>query len=192
MAGQYTSALEIAAMITGLIGVWFTVKENVWCFPIGIVNVSLYAYLFLTPGVRLYADALLQCIYIVLLFYGWKNWLRKDRVEKEFVTRVQLKTKINLVIIFLLSTAALYLFLLKFTDASLPLVDSSLTCASLIAQWMIAKKNLENWILWIIVDAIYLPVYILKKLPLTAGLYFIFLIMAVLGYYKWKKDLARA
>ena len=72
--GQVTSWLEIAAMLTGIAGVWLTARQNILCFPIGIINVVLYAWLFFSPGIQLYADALLQCIYVFLLIYGWMQW----------------------------------------------------------------------------------------------------------------------
>ena len=189
--GQSTSLLELIAMLTGIAGVWLTMKENIWCFPIGIINVSLYAWLFISPGVRLYADALLQCIYILLLFYGWMRWSDKNK-KNEIIHPIKIKSgiSIKLFLFCLISTIALALFLQKFTDASYPWLDSALTCTSLAAQWMIAKKIIENWIVWIIVDIVYLPLYLLKHLPLTAILYAIFLVLAFKGYSEWKKNLA--
>jgi nicotinamide mononucleotide transporter len=187
--GQSTSWLEIIAMLTGLVGVWLTVKENIWCFPIGIINVSLYALLFLTPGVRLYADALLQTIYIILLFYGWTNWaVKKNKIEVIHPIQINKSTLIRVLILTITGTILLSFFLSEYTDASFPWLDSLLTCSSLAAQWMIAKKYIENWIVWIVVDVIYLPLYIFKQLPLTAVLYFIFLIFAWKGYKDWKKN----
>ena len=188
--GQNASWLEILAMLTGIAGVWLTMKENIWCFPIGIINVSLYAWLFLTPGIRLYADALLQGIYILLLFYGWMNWADNNKNKDSRDTfNIQPKTALRLSFIVLISTVALAIFLQTFTNASYPWLDSALTCASLASQWMIAKKMIENWIVWIVVDIIYLPLYFVKHLPLTTFLYAIFLLMALKGYIEWKKNL---
>ncbi len=188
--GQTTNWLEVIAMITGIAGVWLTMKENIWCFPIGIINVSLYAWLFMTPGIRLYADALLQCIYILLLFYGWMNWTdRNKKKDTNHTINISSKTSLKLLIISLLSTIVLAVFLQTFTNASYPWLDSALTCASLASQWMIAKKMIQNWIVWIVVDLIYLPLYFVKNLPLTAILYFMFLILAFKGYSEWKKNL---
>lgn len=185
--GQTTSWLEIVAMLTGLAGVWLTIRQNIWCFPIGIVNVGLYAWLFFSPGIRLYADALLQCIYVFLLIYGWIRWKENEKFFEHAVP-----IKINTTILsklFLLNIAAtifLSLFLQEYTNASFPWLDSALTCLSLSAQWMVAKKYIENWIVWIIVDVAYLPLYLSKQLPLTAILYAVFLLMAFKGYYTWK------
>ncbi len=188
--GQSTSWLEVIAMLTGIAGVWLTMKENIWCFPIGIINVSLYAWLFISPGIRLYADALLQCIYILLLFYGWMNWAdRNKKKEASHTFKIPSKTAIKLFFIFLAATIVLAFFLQHYTNASYPWLDSALTCSSLAAQWMIAKKIIENWIVWIVVDIIYLPLYFVKHLPLTTILYAIFLLLAFKGFLEWKKNL---
>jgi nicotinamide mononucleotide transporter len=171
--GQRTNLMELSAMLTGIAGVWLTIRENTWCFP-----------------VRLYADALLQCIYVFLLLFGWVRWANKNKGTKA-IHPVIIKPKIKkkLLIIFVLSTFIMAVFLQEFTLASYPWLDSALTCSSLIAQWMIAKKHIENWIVWIVVDIIYIPLYIVKNLPLTAFLYFIFLLLALNGYREWKKKL---
>jgi nicotinamide mononucleotide transporter len=183
------SWIEIIAMLTGIAGVLLTIKQNIWCFPVGIVNVSLYAYLFLTPGIRLYADALLQCIYILLLVYGWIRWKNDKEIPHYF--NIGKKSSLKLLLIFILSTIIISLFFQEYTNASLPWLDATLMCGSLAAQWMIAKKYIENWIIWIAVNVIYLPLYIYKELYLTAFLYFIFLLLALAGYKEWKKYFER-
>jgi nicotinamide mononucleotide transporter len=186
--GQTTSWLEIAAMLTGLAGVWLTMRQNIWCFPIGIVNVVLYAWLFFSPGIRLYADALLQCIYVLLLIYGWIRWKENEKYfERTIPLKIDSKSLSKIFLINIAATILLAGFLQKYTNASYPWLDSALTCLSLSAQWMIAKKYIENWIVWIVVDLAYLPLYLSKNLPLTAILYTLFLLMAFKGYQEWKK-----
>lgn len=188
LLGQSTSLLEIAAMLTGILGVWLTVKHSVWCFPIGIVNVLLYAWLFFSPSVRLYADTLLQCIYVVLLVYGWMQWNKKDNTEEEFSPeKLTIKEWKNCILLFVAGSVTLGYFFMKFTDAALPWLDSALTSASLIGQWMVAKKKIENWGLWMLANAIYIPLFYIKHLPLTSLLYCIFFWMAISGYMEWKK-----
>ncbi len=175
-------------MLTGLAGVLLTMRQNIWCFPIGIINVILYAWLFFSPGIRLYADALLQCIYVVLLIYGWMQWKENKKIfENSYPVKIDSKILSKLFLINVAATILLAAFLQKFTDASYPWMDSALTCLSLSAQWMIAKKYIENWIVWIIVDLAYLPLYLSKHLPLTTVLYFLFLLMAFKGYKEWKQ-----
>lgn len=191
--GQPTSWLEIAAMLSGVAGVWLTMREKIWCFPVGILNVTLYAILFFSPDVRLYADAILQCLYILLLIYGWYKWSDRNKKQKVILpSYINKQTGIRLAIVLVLSSLAFSYFLVNFTNASYPRLDSVLTCASLCAQWMIARKIIENWIVWIIVNLVYIPLYVSKQLPLTAILYSIFLILAVRGYLEWKKHIYRA
>ncbi len=184
--GQETSALEITGFITGVLGVWLTIRRKILCFPIGIINVLIYAYLFQSENVRLYADALLQIIYLILLVYGWMVWNRSKN-EKEEIRTVSILLAKKLVIIGVLSTIALGVFLSHYTNASLPYLDAILTIISLIAQWMIAKKMIENWLLWIVVNTIYIPLYVYKGLAFTSILYLLFLILAINGWYNWRK-----
>ncbi len=185
--GQTTSLLEITGILTGLIGVWLTIRKNILCFPVGIINVAVYAFMFSSEGIRLYADALLQCIYLILLVYGWIHWKKSIKIlEEEKSSTSFFSTK--LILISLTSFILLSVFLHLYTDASLPWLDSALTILSLVAQYMIARKMIANWILWIIVDIVYVPLYIYKKLPLTAILYFVFLLLAIKGFYDWKKN----
>ncbi len=184
--GQETSALEITGFITGVLGVWLTIRRKILCFPIGIINVLIYAYLFQSENVRLYADALLQIIYLILLIYGWMVWNRSKN-EKEEIRTVSILLAKKLVIIGVLSTIALGVFLSHYTNASLPYLDAILTIISLIAQWMIAKKMIENWLLWIVVNTIYIPLYVYKGLAFTSILYLLFLILAINGWYNWRK-----
>ena len=188
--GQQTDILEIVAMVTGVIAVWLTAKNNIWCFPVGIINVCLYAFLFFSPAIRLYADGGLQLVYIVLLGYGWFNWKKINAISsKANITRLPLHSILKLSVITVFATLLLGYLLKNYTDASFPFIDSLLTSASLVAQWMIAKKYLENWIVWIIADIIYIPIYISKNLPLTAVLYFIFLGLAIVGFIDWRKNI---
>ncbi|HQW22350.1 MAG TPA: nicotinamide riboside transporter PnuC [Bacteroidia bacterium] len=184
---QPTSIIEILGIITGLLGVWLTIRKNIWCFPVGIVNVTTYALMFSSEGIRLYADAILQCIYLLLLIYGWIQWKKNRKTFDTFNYPAQLFTT-KLIYISFLAYFLLSLFLQEFTNASLPWLDSALTILSLVAQWMIARKLIANWIIWIIVDAVYVPLYFYKGLPLTSILYFIFLLLAVKGYMDWRKN----
>lgn len=185
--GQQTSLLEVLGIITGLAGVWLTVRQNILCFPVGIVNVTLYAIMFSSEGIRLYADSLLQCIYLCLLIYGWIHW-KKSRKSFTIPAMTFATFSTKMILISVSSFFALSIFLQEFTNASLPWLDSALTILSLVAQWMVARKIIANWLLWIIVDLVYVPLYFYKGLPLTSILYFIFLVLAIKGYFDWKKE----
>lgn len=177
-------------MITGVVGVWLTLKQNVWCFPVGMLNVLLYAWLFFTPSIRLYADASLQLIYFILLAYGWYIWIKPDSQSKKIAPSKTTLSEWKIISIIILPAIFLLAwFLQTYTDADLPWSDSSLTVISLIAQWMVAKKKIENWLLWILVDVLYIPMYIYKELPLMAFLYLLFLLLAIKGLKEWKRTL---
>jgi nicotinamide mononucleotide transporter len=184
--GEQISWLEIAGTVFGILGVWLTIKQNIFCFPAGIINVALYAYLFFTS--KLYADAGLQVVYIGLLVYGWIQW-KNANTENHDVSISDNATRILVLILGIGATFFLGTFLYSKTDASLPYLDALTTVMSLVAQWMIAKKKIENWIIWIAVDIIYVGMYIYKELYLTSGLYFIFILLAISGYKEWKKSL---
>lgn len=186
--GQPVSWLELIAVATGLLGVWLTVRKNIWCFPVGLVNVLLYSFIFFSPDVRLYADAGLQLFFGVLLIYGWLSWRQNQtgleiRIEK---TSKQEWLAIGLFIFLLTLTAGWLLH--RFTEASFPILDSTLTAFSIVAQWMTARRRLENWWLWIVVNIVYIPLYWTKKLPFTALLYVFFLGLAIHGAITWYKS----
>ena len=186
--GFYLDPFELFGTIFGIIGVWLTIKENILCFPVGIVNVGLYAWLF--ASAKLYADSALQVIYIALLIYGWYNWIHGKKKDEELpVTGFQLRQWIPILFIGLLLFLSIRFILINYTDGHLPNWDSLTMGMSLIAQWMIAKKKVENWIIWIIADIIYVGMYIYKDLYLTAFLYSIFIILAVVGYMDWRSKM---
>jgi nicotinamide mononucleotide transporter len=185
--GEQITFVELTGTVFGILGVWLTVRENILCFPTGIVNVALYAWLFYKS--HLYADALLQIIYILLLIYGWYVWIRKKNYSELHVTKSSGNLLLFLFILCVISTIGIGTFFRYKTDASLPYVDSFTTALSLVAQWMIAKKKIENWLVWIVADVIYVGMYVYKHLYFTSFLYLIFIILAVTGLQQWKKDL---
>jgi len=185
--GEQITRIEIAGTLFGILGVWLTIRQNIYCFPAGIINVTLYALLFFNS--KLYSDAALQIIYVILLIYGWIQWNNHNRKKELMVNKTEKRQMIILLITVVCASFFLGTFLYKKTDASLPYLDASTTSMSLIAQWMIAKKKIENWIIWIVTDVIYVGMYIYKSLYLTSFLYFIFILLAVKGYSEWKKSL---
>jgi len=190
LLGQSTSILELFAMLTGLFGVWLTIRQNVFCFPVGIINVALYAWLFYTPGIQLYADALLQVFYLVLLAYGWSQWSKRKNGSAFIATRSSALFLIRVALLTLITWIIFGFLFQHYTSASLPWIDSLLTSMSLAAQYMIAKKKIENWFAWIAADAAYVPMYFYKHLPLTGILYLIFLLMAIRGWKEWNDERA--
>ena len=180
---------EILAVIFGIISVYLSTREHIWSWPTALVNVALYFIVFLEA--KLYADMGLQVIYFALSLYGWYEWLYGGENRTELhVSRVTRSLGLRLLLIGLASAALLGTILARFTDASLPYLDSATTSTSLVAQWMMTRKILENWAVWVVVDVVYVGMFIFKKLYLTAGLYAVFLVLAVMGFIQWKRSLA--
>lgn len=182
------TAYEAVGWITGIACVWLAAKQNVWTWPLGLVSTGLYVVVFYS--VRLYADMGLNAFYFITSIYGWYIWLYggKNKTERR-VGRVGKKEMLVLLIIGTVFTLGLGYFLENYTDADLSYTDSATTAVSLIGYWMMAKKQIENWIVWLVVDVVYVGVYAYKGLYLTSFLYFIYLILCVKAYADWKKEL---
>ena len=179
---------EIIATILGLISVWLTVRQNILCWPTGLVMVGLYVVIFFRA--RLYADAGLQVVYIALQIYGWYEWQRGGKGHSKLtVTRITLRLGLLLSGVAILATALMGYGLATKTDAALPYWDSAATAMSLVAQWMLARKLIENWLVWIAVDVLSIGIYIVKGLYPTTVLYAAFLVLAALGWIEWRKTL---
>ena len=179
--------IEMLGFVSGGWTVWLTVKENVWNWPIGIANSAFFLVLFLRSG--LYADSGLQVFYIVLGLLGWYWWLYggKDRTQLN-VQHASAKTLIALAAIIMIATWPFAIYLRSIQDAA-PFLDALTTVLSLVAQYLLTKKYIENWYIWMFVDVIYIGLYIYKQLNLTAVLYFIFLCMCVRGFIEWRQTL---
>ena len=179
-----TTWLEAASFVTGAVCVWLTVKENVWNFPIGLVNDATFCMVFF--GSRLFADANLQVVYFVLGVIGWYLWLYGG--EKRTELHIARASKLENVLVgmgVVAMTVGMWQTL-HFVGGSASFWDALTTAISLGAQWLLNKKRLENWLLWILADIIYVPLYAYKHLYLTSFLYAVFLIMAVMGYFQWR------
>lgn len=182
------SLLELAGAITGVAGVWLAARQNIWTWPVSLISVGVYVIVFYDA--RLYADMGLNAFYVVTSLYGWYLWLYggKGHTERK-VGRVKRSEMITLLTLGAAFTVGLGYFLENYTDADLSYTDSATTAVSLIGYWMMAKKQIENWIVWIVVDVVYVGVYTYKELYITSILYFVFLILCVVGYQDWKKSL---
>lgn len=188
--GIGTTPLEVLGFLTGAICVYLNTRQNVLGWFFGIINAVLYAAVFWQ--VRLYADMGLQGYYFLTSIYGWWMWKFGGKSHDGVrVTQTPVKLYPLFVFIFIAATLSWGFLLGKFTNGTLTYADSALTIASLIAQWMMARKYLENWIIWIVADVCYVAMYFYKDLHLTAILYFVFLVLAVMGYIQWKRDLEK-
>jgi nicotinamide mononucleotide transporter len=189
----YDNYLEVLGAITGLIYLYFSINQLIWLWPLGIITSFLYIFVFFQA--KFYADMSLQFYYLIVSFYGWYHWIKgrkvnvDDGIEKLPVIRAKVKTIALLILItFILSFVAGY-FLDNNTDSPIPYWDAFTTSGSIVATWMLARKMIENWIFWVVIDFVALGTYLYKGLFATAVLFLVYTFMAVIGFYKWKKSL---
>jgi nicotinamide mononucleotide transporter len=183
MGNDHVSWAEILGFVTGAAGVWLTVKRHIANFPIGIANSGFFLILFATS--RLWADSSLQILYVVLGFVGWWQWLHGGPERSRLVVgRTPRWIFAGAAIFVIFGTWGLTILLGSVHDIA-PFWDALTTCLSLVAQAFLNWKKLENWYFWIAADVIYVPLYVVKRLDLTAIVYVLFLSMCFLGLREW-------
>ncbi len=176
-------ATETFGFVTGIWGVWLQVRENVWNWPVQLVSSAFYVVVFFRA--RLFADTMLNVIYLGLYVLGWYWWLRGgDRRTALHIERLGLGLAAVLALVGVAATAGMTVFLTSVRDAA-PFLDALTTVMSLIALFLIARKLFEAWWVWIAVNTIYVGLYLYKSLALTALLYAIFAVLSVAGWLNW-------
>ena len=182
--------LEITAVIFGLLSVLYAKKDNILVFPTGIISTSIYVYLLWKWS--LLGDMMINGYYFIMSIYGWYLWTRKKEGEDEYpISTLSNKEKSIAFAIFIgtiVFVVAVYLFFDKFTTWS-AYVDTVVTGIFFVGMWLMAKRKIENWILWIIGDIISIPLYFFKGYTFTSIQYIVFTIIAFYGYLEWKKTL---
>ena len=182
------STLEIIATITGILAVGLQAKEKIWAWPFAIVSVAILAYIFFFQ--KLYSDFGLHIIYIFLNIYGWVIWSNKADNEEVTPTLVMNWNQIGVAaVISIIGTMVLGYLMDTKTDADVPYFDAFTTCGSLVAQFLLAKKYLQNWSFWIVVDLVAIPLYIYKELYVVAFLFVVYLVICVYGYFSWRRGI---
>lgn len=179
--------IEGIAVITGILCVWFNVRQNILTWPTAIVSSAIFAVVFFDA--RLYTTMLLQGLFIVISIYGWRAWLTGGPEGGTLlVTRIKLKTSLLLSALLVLGTIGFIYILTSFAESNHPILESITTSLSVIASWMAARKLLESWLVWITTDLIYLGLYFVTELYLTLLLYALYLGLATSGYLQWRKS----
>ncbi len=183
------SYVEGVAVVTSFLCVWFYTRQNVWSWPLAIVSAVLYIFVFFQA--RFYAQMVLQGVYIIISIYGWYQWLYGGAQHSALkVSRVTRATALVLAGIVVVGTGVVaYVLATYTTHAAIPFWDALTTVMSLTAQWMLAKKILENWLVWIVADIIYVGMFVYQGLYLTAILYAGFWVLAILGFLAWRKSM---
>ncbi|GAA4368307.1 nicotinamide riboside transporter PnuC [Hymenobacter saemangeumensis] len=183
-----TTGLEWVAVLTGFACVWLAAREKILNFPVAIVSCALYMLVY--HRAQLYSDRNLQVLFVVLSLYGWYEWLHGGRGGAELqVSRTRPVEWAGCLLLVAGYTAGYGYYLRNHTDASLPYLDSLTTAISIAAQFLLMRKRLENWLLWILVDLMYVPLLWYKQLYPTSILYALYLALAAYGYRQWQQHL---
>jgi nicotinamide mononucleotide transporter len=180
------SWIELFGALISAWAVWLTAQRRPWCWPVGLLSVAVYVWIF--AAARLYSDALLQIAFALLIVYGWHKWLRNlgddGRVQIAALPLQQALTQIALGV---LGALTLGFAMHRWTDATLPWLDAALTAFSLVAQWWQGRRHIAAWWLWIVVDVIYVGEYVYKHLMITSVLYAGFIVLAAIGMRNWRE-----
>lgn len=180
--------LEITAIIFGLLSVWYAKKNNILVFPTGIINTAIYTYLLWKW--ELLGDMIINSYYVIMSFYGWYHWTRKKESEIEFpidkATKKELNWSLFIFISSIIFVVLVYTHFNKLTSWT-AYVDTLTTGIFFAGMWLMVKRKIENWILWIVGDIISIPLYFCKGYTFTSIQYIIFTIIAVYGYLEWRK-----
>jgi nicotinamide mononucleotide transporter len=180
--------IEWSGTFFGLICVILTVRQNIWCWPTGLLQVLLYIFVFYEA--RLYSDMILHIIYVILQIYGWWAWLYGSKDHGKLpVSRIKITMALVWAAVAIFGSFVVGFMMHCYTNAALPYWDACIMVLSLIAQYLMARKILESWIIWIVVDVLALGVYSVKGLYTTTGLYGVFLVLSILGLLSWKKTI---
>lgn len=185
-----SNKIELLGAILGIAYIFFSIRQNILTWPTGLATSALYIVVFFQS--KFYADMGLQVYYVGISIYGWYYWIKGNKPENSTTVPVRQISKnlwLKLIAIAILLYFAILIILLNFTDSDVPFMDSFTTALSIIATWMLAKKYIEQWLIWIFVDIISAGLYIYKELWPTVILFAVYTVMAYLGYTKWKKDL---
>jgi len=184
--------IELLGLIFGLLYIVLSIKENIWCWPAGLITSALYIYVFFNT--KFYADMGLQVYYLLVSVYGWYYWMFGSKSKKQDdlkISRTNARLAVLLSLAFVILFTLISYILVNFTDSEVPYWDSFTTAASFVATWMLARKIIEHWIIWVIVDTVSLGLYIYKGLYPTVILFAVYTILAILGYFEWKKQLRK-
>jgi nicotinamide mononucleotide transporter len=187
LANLLQDPLEVTAVAFGILSVWLSTRQHIASWPTAMVNVALFFVVF--ARARLYADMGLQAIYFGLSAYGWYEWKFGGAGRTELpVSRTTARTAAWLASLAVVGTLALGTYLHRATDAALPYLDSALAVCSLLAQWMMTRKLLENWLAWIALDVVYVGMFLVRGLSLTAINYAVYLALAAIGFVQWRRS----
>ena len=193
--------LEIIGTIVGLVYLWLEYRASIYLWIAGIIMPAIYIFVYYDAG--LYADFGINIYYLGAAVYGWMMWKYGSFVRRKLhlhikeglqelpITRMPIKYCLPLGIVFVVTFVGIAWILIRFTNSNVPWLDSFTTALSIVGMWMLARKYVEQWWAWIVVDIVSAGLYVYKDLNFTAGLYALYTIIAIFGYFKWKRMMER-
>ena len=182
--------LDILTTVLGLIYIWLEYRASIALWFVGVIMPALDVWLYWSHG--LYGDAGMAVYYTLAAVYGFYIWkFKKTRKQKQSLPIIHLPRRQYLpaTLFFLFAWGATYYILVNWTNSTVPLLDSFTNALSFVGMWALARKYLEQWFFWIVVDAVCCFLYVQKGIPFKAGLYGLYVVIAIAGYYKWKQQL---
>jgi nicotinamide mononucleotide transporter len=188
---KQTSTLEYIAVFFGIASVWFSKKENIMVYPVGLVNTTIYVYLSLKG--ELFGEASVNLYYTVISIYGWILWSKKDTQQQQVlqITNSTKKQWVHQILFFAAFFIAIYFSLLYLKNAfyanTIPLADAFASATAFTGMWLMAKKKVESWGWWIATNIASIPLYSIKGYQVTSIYYLILLVLAVFGLIEWKR-----
>lgn len=179
--------IEIIGAVIGLLYLYLEYKASIWLWPVGILMPIIYIYIFYHS--KFYADMGINVYYFFASIYGWMQWKKNksQHLPEANITYTPKYLYLRLFVIFLLLFSAISSVLIKFTDSPVPFGDGFTTALSIVAMWMLAKKYIEQWLLWIVVNIVSFILFFWKGLYPTGILFIVYSIIPIFGYLKWKK-----
>ena len=187
MTFDWSIVLQCVGTALGLLYLWLEYKANIWLWVVGAIMPIVHGVLYLQSGI--YADAAMQLYYVVAGIYGLAVWKRRPRKSDDGKIRHTPKGwVVPLVAVYALLHVAIYFVLVEFTDSRVPVLDSMSTSLCIVAMWMLSRKLVEQWLVWLVVDMISVGLYLYKGIPITSGLYMLYCILAIAGYLRWRRQ----
>lgn len=191
MTFDWSIVLQCVGTALGLLYLWLEYKANIWLWVVGAIMPVVHGVLYLQSGI--YADAAMQLYYVVAGIYGLAVWKRRPRKSDDGKIRHTPKGwVVPLVAVYALLHVAIYFVLVEFTDSRVPVLDSMSTSLCIVAMWMLSRKLVEQWLVWLVVDMISVGLYLYKGIPITSGLYMLYCILAIAGYLRWRRQAREA
>jgi nicotinamide mononucleotide transporter len=180
--------LDMLTTILGLIYIWLEYRASIALWFVGVIMPALDIYLYWSHG--LYGDSGMACYYTLAALYGFYVWkFKKTRKKKEPLPIIKMPRDkyLPVTVFFFIAWGAIYYILIRWTNSTVPLQDSFTNALSFVGMWALARKYVEQWLFWIAVDAVCCILYVQKGIPFKAGLYGLYVVIAVAGYFKWNK-----